>query len=247
MSCPGVRWEIETARTLLHDTLLWMGDWKRVFAEIPARLQEADERGDLYSATHVAVRLAPIALLAADRPERARAEAIAGMARWPSAHFDLQHRFEVCSLIEADLYEGRAADAWTRLRAAWPRLRWIRYAFQNARIEMHFYRARIALARASTGDLRICVLRNGTPRASNANAPRGRPRWPRLFAAVSAPRPGTETQRSMGCWPPNARCAMAQWRTMPPPRSTGAASSLGVTRGVRRSPPPPSGSRIRRS
>ena len=180
MSCPGVRWEIETARTLLHDTLLWMGDWKRVFAELPARLQEADERGDLYSATHVTVRLAPIALLAADRPERARAEAIAGMARWPSAHFDLQHRFEVCSLIEADLYEGRAAEAWTRLRAAWPRLRWIRYAFQNARIEMHFYRARIALARASTGDL--AYLRIAERDASRLE--RERAAWATALAAL---------------------------------------------------------------
>ena len=56
--CPGVRWEIETARTLLHDTLFWMGDWKRLFDEIPARRQEAEDCGDLYSATHVAVRLA---------------------------------------------------------------------------------------------------------------------------------------------------------------------------------------------
>jgi len=151
--CSGVRWEIETARTLLHDTLFWMGDWKRVFDEIPARRREAEERGDLYSATHVAVRLAPIALLAADQPDRARAEAVAGMLRWPSRHFDLQHRFEVCSLIEADLYAGRALEAWDRLRAAWPKTRWIRYAFQNARIEMLFYRARVAVACSAAGQL----------------------------------------------------------------------------------------------
>jgi hypothetical protein len=150
--CPGVRWEIETARTMLHDTLFWMGEWKRLFNEIPARQQEAEDCGDLYSATHVAVRLAAIAHLAADDPDRARVGAITGMSRWPSGHFDLQHRWEVCSLVEADLYTGRAVDAWDRLRAAWPRLRWTLLAFQNARIEMHFFRARIALARAARGE-----------------------------------------------------------------------------------------------
>jgi hypothetical protein len=151
---PGVRWEVETARTLLHDTLFWMGDWKRLFNEMPARRQEAEDCGDLYSATHVAVRLAAIANLAADEPDRARVEATAGMARWPSQRFDLQHRWEVCSLIEADLYSGRAVDGWDRLQAAWPRLRWTMHAFQNARIEMRFFRARLALARAADGELR---------------------------------------------------------------------------------------------
>jgi tetratricopeptide (TPR) repeat protein len=152
LPCPGVRWEIETARTLLHDALFWMGEWQQLFREIPARRQEAEERGDLYGATHVAVRLAPVAHLAADDPERARAEAAAGMARWPSRSFDLQHRFEVCSLLEADLYAGHGEEAWRRLHEAWPRLRWTLYAFQNARIEMRFLRARIALLRATGGD-----------------------------------------------------------------------------------------------
>jgi hypothetical protein len=152
LRCRGVRWEVETARTMLHDTLFWMGDWKRLFADIPSRRHEADDCGDLYSATHVAVRLAAIAHLAADRPDQARAEAITGIALWPSRSFDLQHRWEVCSLIEADLYTGRAADAWDRLRVAWPRFRWTLRAFQNARIEMRFFRARIALARAGGGE-----------------------------------------------------------------------------------------------
>jgi len=150
--CRGVRWEFETARMLLHDTLFWMGEWKLLFDQIPARLQEAEDCGDLYSATHVAVRLAPIALLAADQPNRARAEAITGMVRWPSGHIDLQHRWEVCSVIEADLYAGRAASAHEQMRINRPRLKWILRAFQNARIEMFFLRARISLALVGDGD-----------------------------------------------------------------------------------------------
>jgi len=192
-SCAGVRWEIETARTLLHDTLFWMGDWKRVFDEIPARRQEAEDRGDLYSATHVAVRLAPLALLAADQPDRARAEAIAGMARWPSRRFDLQHRFEVCSLIEADLYAGRAGAAAERLRAAWPRLRWIRYAFQNGRIEMLFYRARISLALAAEGQVpHLRVAERDASRLEHERAPWAASLASLVRGSVSAARGRTE-------------------------------------------------------
>jgi serine/threonine protein kinase/tetratricopeptide (TPR) repeat protein len=151
---PGVRWEVETAKTLLHDTLFWMGDWQRLFNEIPARRQEAEDCGDLYTATHVTVRLTAIAHLAWDEVDRARIEATTGMTRWPSGHFDLQHRWEVCSLVEADLYSGRAVDAWNRLQATWSRLRWTMYAFQNARIEMRFFRVRVALARAAEGESR---------------------------------------------------------------------------------------------
>src|SRR5262249_10231205 len=43
------------------------------------------------------------------------------------------------------------AAAWHRLQLAWPRLRWTMRAFQNARIEMRFLRARVALALAAAG------------------------------------------------------------------------------------------------
>jgi hypothetical protein len=180
-ACRGVRWEIETARTLLHDAMFWMGDWKALFDQIPARRQEAEDCGDLYSATHVAVRLLPIAHLAADQPDRARAEALAGMARWPSGHFDLQHRWEVCSVIEANLYAGHAAAAREHLRANWPRLRWTLRAFQNARIEMLFFRARIALALAADGD--ASALRQASADADRLE--RERAAWASALATLA--------------------------------------------------------------
>jgi hypothetical protein len=57
----------------------------------------------------------------------------------------------VCSVIEADLYAGRATAAQEHLRINWPRLKWMLRAFQNARIEMLFFRARISLALAADG------------------------------------------------------------------------------------------------
>ena len=74
--CRGVRWEIETARTLLHDTLFWMGDWKRLFNEIPGAA--ARSRGLRRSLQRDARRGASgaIAHTCGRRADRARAEAI---------------------------------------------------------------------------------------------------------------------------------------------------------------------------
>ncbi|HEY3147180.1 MAG TPA: hypothetical protein VGJ75_12560, partial [Dongiaceae bacterium] len=151
-ACTGVRWEMETAQTLIHDALYWMGEWSRLAHELPARRHEAEQRGDLYSVTHVAARLSPVLHMAADHLQQARAEADAGLTQWTKRGFHLQHRWAVCTGIDLDLYAGNAAAAAERLSAAWPSLRGILFLFQNGRIEMLFYRARIALALAAAGN-----------------------------------------------------------------------------------------------
>lgn len=151
-TCQGARWEIETAQTLLHDALIWMGEWRRLARELPARRQEAEQRGDLYSAVHVAARISPLLHLAGDRLQQAREEADNALRRWPSQQFNLQHRAALSTRLEIDLYAGDAAKASARLTAAWPSLRGTLFLFQNARIEAVFYRARIALALAAEGD-----------------------------------------------------------------------------------------------
>ena len=151
-SCTGVRWEMETAQTLIHDAMYWMGEWGRLACEMPARRQEAQQRGDLYSATHVSARLSPLMHLAADRVDQARTEAESGLSHWTKRHFHLQHRFGVCTDVDIDLYSGNPEGAFRRLAAAWPDLRVMLFIIQHHRIEMVFYRARVALALAATGD-----------------------------------------------------------------------------------------------
>lgn len=148
--CPGARWEIETAQTVIHDALIWTGDWRRLTSEIPVRRHDAEQRGDRYSEAHVAGRLSPLMHLAADRPEAARAEAERA-GRWLKPHFKLQHRSALCTWLEIDLYTGKPMDAFTRLERSWPSLRGTLALFQNGRIEALFYRARIALALAAEG------------------------------------------------------------------------------------------------
>jgi tetratricopeptide (TPR) repeat protein len=149
---PGARWEIQTAQISLYDALYWMGEWARLAREVPARRQDAEQRGDLYSATHVIARLSPLVHLAQDRVADARADAERGLDQWTKRHFHLQHRFGVCTGVDIELYSGNAAAARERLRSAWRSLTPILFVFQNGRIEMRFYRARVALAGATLRD-----------------------------------------------------------------------------------------------
>src|SRR6185503_4134211 len=116
---PGARWEIQTAQISLYDALYWMGEFARLAREVPARRQDAEQRGDLYSATHVIARLSPLVHLARDRVADARADAERGLAQWSKRHFALQHRFGVCTGVDIDLYNGDVAAARERLEKAW--------------------------------------------------------------------------------------------------------------------------------
>jgi hypothetical protein len=147
-ACTGVRWEIESAQMLRHDALYWMGEWDKLARELPARLAEAVQRGDQYSITHVVARFSPVLSMAADQLERARKEVDDSRRHLPKG-FHLQHRLEVCARVDVELYGGNPAAATDCLNEAWPKLQPMMRVWQNGRIEMLFYRARIALALAA--------------------------------------------------------------------------------------------------
>jgi hypothetical protein len=163
--CSGVRWEVETAQNLMHDSRLWMGEWSHLSSELPARRQAAEQRGDLFAAAYLTARTSPVLRLAADQIDEAAAEVTASLTRWTKRFFNLQHRYALCTWIEIDLYSGDPKRAADRLTAAWPALRGMLFAFQFARIEMLFYRARIALA---TGDINGLRRADGDARRLSA-------------------------------------------------------------------------------
>jgi len=155
--CRGVRWEVEAAQNLVHDSHLWMGEWNRLSVELPARLQAARQRGDLFAETYLKARTSPVLHLGADRVEQATVEVEKSLNDWVSRasdqhpRYDLQHRYALCTWLDIDLYKGTPDDAHAaerRLENEWPKLRRVLFVFQFARIEMVSYRARIALAQA---------------------------------------------------------------------------------------------------
>jgi hypothetical protein len=148
-ACRGVRWEIETAQTLRYDALYWMGEWDRLARELPGRRAEAEQRGDRYTINNVAVRFSPLLRMASDQLDAARREFDESRRRLPEGSFPLLDRLETCSGIDLDLYGRNPAAARDRFEGAWPRLAPMCRVWQNGRIEMLFYQARIALALAA--------------------------------------------------------------------------------------------------
>jgi hypothetical protein len=153
-SCRGVRWEIETANTLRYDALYWMGEWERMGRELPSRRTDAEQRGDRYTINTVSVRFGPVLRMATDQYDRARREFDDSCRLLPEGAFVLLRRLEVCSGIDLELYGRQATAAHHRLTEAWPKLAAMCRVWQNGRIELLFYRARIALALAAQASSR---------------------------------------------------------------------------------------------
>ncbi len=142
-----VSWEAASARLFSVWSLFYLGDIEELSARLPALLEEAEARGDLYAITSLRCGLANVALLAAGDPLAARAAVREVMARWSSTSFHFQHYWALLSEGLIDLYEGKAADGWARTEAAWPQLTKSQLLrIQNVRIEASFLRARLALA-----------------------------------------------------------------------------------------------------
>jgi eukaryotic-like serine/threonine-protein kinase len=49
--CTGVVWELGTARLMGCASLFFMGRFRELLSRVPALLQDAEGRGDLYEAT----------------------------------------------------------------------------------------------------------------------------------------------------------------------------------------------------
>jgi hypothetical protein len=94
---------------------------------------------------------------AADEPEEARAQVDAAMAEWSKQGFHIEHYYALLARTNADLYEGRAREAYERVVAEWSALRrsLLPTTVQSLRIHAWNFRARAALAFAhASGDAR---------------------------------------------------------------------------------------------
>jgi hypothetical protein len=115
--CTGVAWELSTAQIFSLSARLLVGQLQEYGQRLPALLEEAEARGDLYSATHVRCRSLQ-AWLGRDQPARALQELNEAMEKWPRmeewAHhgFHLQHDWFLAGQIEIALYRGDGPQAW---------------------------------------------------------------------------------------------------------------------------------------
>ncbi|WP_437945274.1 protein kinase [Sorangium sp. So ce296] len=195
--CAGVAWELGTSSRFMMVAHYHRGELDALARLAAPRIADADARGDLYAASFFRVGLTYIVPLAADRPDAARDEVLAAMARWPRRSFDHLDCLETVALGRIDLYAGAPLAARRRIRERWRKIAWsFLPRFQYYRVLIHHLRASAALeaaARAAPGDARLARRLLGEAerdarRLSREGAPWVAPMATSLRAAIAAQR-----------------------------------------------------------
>jgi serine/threonine protein kinase/tetratricopeptide (TPR) repeat protein len=143
------RWELDISQLVRTSALVCMGRIGTLIKLIPALLREAEERGDVYAARGLRTWRGNFVWLALDRPADARRFLDDGEA---TGTFHLHHYYELVSLLQIDMYEGRFHEVWTQLRRRWRQIdRAMLLRIQSLRIELRFMLARAALGSLAQG------------------------------------------------------------------------------------------------
>jgi hypothetical protein len=158
----GMVWELDSLQLFRFGGLMYMGAWRRLVEEVPAWLEQARARGDLYAAAGAVQMCGWVPHLARDDVPGARAELAEAMAAW-GKDFRTQEWYRVASQVAIELYAGDGDAAYAAIRGAWAELRrTFAHRLQMLRPAMHSNRAAAALAAAAaaTGRRRRTLLRD---------------------------------------------------------------------------------------
>ncbi len=144
--CTGVTWELSITHRFLFSAMVYLGEIGEVSLRVPSLLAAALEQGNVFAATDLRTRLNLI-WLAADDPDRARAETIEALKAWPHEGFHLQHYSAMLALAQIELYTGDTEVVWKHLQGQWQALEdSLLLRIQVLRIEAMHLQARAALA-----------------------------------------------------------------------------------------------------
>jgi tetratricopeptide (TPR) repeat protein len=144
----GVTWEMNMAQNIVLWALLYLGELAEVSRRVPALLDDARRRGNLYLATELCTRCNYVWLIA-DEPDEGERETIDAITRWSQRGFHRQHYSAMIALVQTALYRGDGAAAWRLLAERESGLGESMLTYiQPFRIETRFLRARSALAAA---------------------------------------------------------------------------------------------------
>ncbi|AKU96218.1 serine/threonine protein kinase [Labilithrix luteola] len=150
--CTGVAWELAAATLFGIQCLYSLGEIAELVRNVPTRLREAEERGDVYLAGSLRTWRSHVVWLATDKPEEGRAQLEEARRMLPQEGFYLQRYFDVDTAVNIELYLGRGVAAHAIVQDAWAGMK---KAFllqvQNMRIETTALRARTAIAAAKEG------------------------------------------------------------------------------------------------
>jgi eukaryotic-like serine/threonine-protein kinase len=148
--CVGAACERNEANFYAIRSLEFLGELTELSRRLPALLEDARDRGDLYAATNLTTRLSYFVSLMNDRPEPAQENLRSAIERWSRESFFLQHYFELYAQMDISHYCGDFQGAWDFLKARWPALkRSLILRVQSSRITVFHVRARSALGLAA--------------------------------------------------------------------------------------------------
>ena len=146
-NCTGLDFELHQAQ--FHALLgrQQMGSLRDMEIRLSARIQAAQDKGDLLALTNLKTRISPQVHLAHDEPARALRELAQTIGEWSSAGFHLQHYNALISKVEVLLYGGDPEQALAVIKGNWRLLRRsMLLKVQGVRVTCLELRARAALA-----------------------------------------------------------------------------------------------------
>jgi hypothetical protein len=170
--CTGVVWEIMGAQLFGLASLFNLGEVQELSRRLPKLLAEAEERGDLLSATFLRIGYGShVAWLAADDPETALHQLETGLARWRQGKFDYLQIWARAVRTDISLYSGEGPSVQERVADRWrPFARSL-----NRFVQMGFIRGldsrarrRLALASRSADPSERQTLLRGVERHAQA-------------------------------------------------------------------------------
>jgi hypothetical protein len=194
--CIGVTWELATARLMWCVSLFCLGDLGELCQQLPALVKNAEERGDLYEATDLRIRISHAAFLAEDLPDKAWQEVTQAIRRWSTRPYLVQHWWSLIAQLEIALYSRQAMAAWKLVTEQWPALRRsLLLRVQYVSIESFHHRACAALALAEESGVHLSERHRLLEEADHAarkiesqKMPWGNPLAHSIHAAVAASR-----------------------------------------------------------
>jgi hypothetical protein len=154
-----VAWELDNVQSYTLRSLLFMGRFEELSRRLPAHLEDAQIRGDLYAETFLRTRISYSVLLVRDDPVKARREIRETLARWSHRGYHIQHYYDLHAQAEIDLYEGNPKAAWERVSSGWSALE--RSLLRRAQIiflESAYLRARTVLAAVAAREIDVRLL-----------------------------------------------------------------------------------------
>jgi tetratricopeptide (TPR) repeat protein len=149
--CRGGHWELGQAKLWYGMNQQELGEFRSLRERLDHWVSEAVRLGDRFSATSLRTRL-NLVWLAADEPEKARAEIEGALDTWPEGVFSLQHYWHMRARMEQHLYLGegeRAVDLFREARDGFYRSQ-LRHV-QIIRAEADYARGRACVLAAAKG------------------------------------------------------------------------------------------------